>query len=90
MARLQNEARLRAGLSGLAAIIALGASLIDDATARRHNKERSSASSYSPAYAAIVVDGHSGTVLHAAQPDALRHPASLTKIMTLSLLFARL
>lgn len=41
-------------------------------------------------YAAIVVDGNSGKVLHAANADALRHPASLTKIMTLYMLFERL
>jgi D-alanyl-D-alanine carboxypeptidase len=37
-----------------------------------------------------VVDGNSGQVLHASNPDALRHPASLTKIMTLYLLFEQL
>ena len=37
-----------------------------------------------------MVDGYSGAVLQASNPDALRHPASLTKIMTLYLLFERL
>ncbi len=37
-----------------------------------------------------MVDGNSGAVLQAANPDALRHPASLTKVMTLYLLFERL
>ena len=46
--------------------------------------------SYNPPYAAIVVDANNGAVLHAAAPDAPRHPASLTKIMTLYLLFERL
>jgi D-alanyl-D-alanine carboxypeptidase len=41
-------------------------------------------------YAAIVVDGNSGAVLHSSNPDAQRHPASLTKIMTLYLLFEQL
>ncbi len=41
-------------------------------------------------YAAIVVDGNSGTVLHSSNPDARRHPASLTKIMTLYMLFEQL
>jgi D-alanyl-D-alanine carboxypeptidase len=41
-------------------------------------------------YADIVVDGNSGSVLHATNPDAKRHPASLTKIMTLYLLFEQL
>jgi D-alanyl-D-alanine carboxypeptidase len=48
------------------------------------------AEDYSPPTASIVVDGNSGAVLQAANPDALRHPASLTKIMTLYLLFERL
>jgi D-alanyl-D-alanine carboxypeptidase len=41
-------------------------------------------------YADIVVDANSGNVLHATNPDARRHPASLTKIMTLYLLFEAL
>ncbi len=41
-------------------------------------------------YAAIVVDGNSGNVLHSSNPDARRHPASLTKIMTLYMLFEQL
>jgi D-alanyl-D-alanine carboxypeptidase len=41
-------------------------------------------------YADIVVDANSGAVLHSTNPDAERHPASLTKIMTLYLLFEQL
>jgi D-alanyl-D-alanine carboxypeptidase len=41
-------------------------------------------------YADIVVDANTGTVLHSTNPDAQRHPASLTKIMTLYLLFEQL
>ncbi|MDE2184989.1 MAG: D-alanyl-D-alanine carboxypeptidase [Alphaproteobacteria bacterium] len=37
--------------------------------------------------AALVVDGETGKVLYARNEDALRHPASLTKMMTLYLLF---
>jgi D-alanyl-D-alanine carboxypeptidase len=37
-----------------------------------------------------MVDGNTGQVLEASNPDAPRHPASLTKIMTLYLLFERL
>ncbi len=40
--------------------------------------------------AAIVVDMNSGTILHAQDADALRHPASLTKMMTLYVLFGYL
>jgi D-alanyl-D-alanine carboxypeptidase len=36
------------------------------------------------------MDGNSGAVLEESNPDALRHPASLTKVMTLYLLFERL
>ncbi len=35
----------------------------------------------------MVVDGHTGKILYSRQGDALRYPASLTKIMTLYLLF---
>ena len=36
------------------------------------------------------MDGNSGNVLYSARSDELRHPASLTKIMTLYLLFERM
>jgi D-alanyl-D-alanine carboxypeptidase len=54
---------------------------------RSHHVARES---YSPAFSSIIVDGNSGTTLSANNPDASRHPASLTKIMTLYLLFERL
>jgi len=38
-------------------------------------------------YADIVIDASSGEVLHARNPDAQNYPASLTKMMTLYLLF---
>lgn len=43
-----------------------------------------------PRYAAIVVDVESGEVLHAANADETRYPASLTKMMTLYMLFEKL
>src|SRR3954462_8417725 len=52
-----------------------------------HHEERQS---YSPAFSSIIVDGNSGATLSANNADASRHPASLTKIMTLYLLFERL
>jgi D-alanyl-D-alanine carboxypeptidase len=45
---------------------------------------------YHPPYAAIVIDDKSGFVLHEVSADEPRHPASLTKIMTLYLLFEQL
>jgi D-alanyl-D-alanine carboxypeptidase len=41
-------------------------------------------------FAAIVVDGNSGEILYARDEDAPRHPASITKVMTLYLLFEQL
>ena len=87
--------RLRWGCLSLAAIVAMLAVTTDPADARRrgkrsHGKLTSISSKYNPPYAAIVVDANNGAVLHAAAPDAPRHPASLTKIMTLYLLFERL
>ncbi|MEA2935735.1 MAG: D-alanyl-D-alanine carboxypeptidase, partial [Variibacter sp.] len=62
----------------------------DPAEARRKHHKARSGGGYSPPYAAIVVDANSGKVLHSANPDATRHPASLTKIMTLYMLFEQL
>lgn len=42
------------------------------------------------AYAAIVVDARNGRVLHESDAGGLRYPASLTKMMTLFLLFEEL
>ncbi len=41
-------------------------------------------------YAALVIEAQSGRVLYAKNADARRHPASLTKMMTLYLLFEAL
>ncbi|WP_407169991.1 serine hydrolase [Bradyrhizobium sp. ORS 111] len=57
--------------------------------ARQHHSQEAS-ESYGPKFASIVVDGNSGAVLASNSPDGLRHPASLTKMMTLYLLFERL
>jgi D-alanyl-D-alanine carboxypeptidase len=40
-----------------------------------------------PRYAALVVEADSGKVLHAVNADQLRYPASLSKMMTLYVLF---
>ena len=44
----------------------------------------------SPAFSAIVVDANSGRTLYSADENGLRHPASITKVMTLYLLFEKL
>ena len=66
-----------------------------DADARRsrhrhHARHHEARQSYSPAFSSIIIDANSGATLSANNPDATRHPASLTKIMTLYLLFERL
>ena len=43
-----------------------------------------------PKYAALVIDAHTGQVLYSRNADDPRYPASLTKVMTLYLLFEKL
>jgi D-alanyl-D-alanine carboxypeptidase len=45
---------------------------------------------YTPPAASIVIDGSTGAVLQASNSNVRCHPASLTKVMTLYLLFERL
>lgn len=47
-------------------------------------------STANPKYAAIVVEADTGRVLYSARADSERYPASLTKMMTLYLLFEQL
>src|SRR5688572_29476082 len=94
MGKLSAARGLRLGLLGLAGIIAFQSFACDTADARWRKKksepQRASSMTSDSRYAAIVVDGNTGATLHAAAADSLRHPASLTKIMTLYLLFERL
>ena len=82
----------RWGALGLAALLAASAvSSNSDARSRRHRPQPAAeAEPYQPSYASIVVDANSGAVMQATNADSPRHPASLTKIMTLYLLFERL
>ena len=79
------------GLATLATVVVF---TTDSADARRRHRHRhhhhAKHSSYNPAFASIIVDANSGAVLQSSNPDGLRHPASLTKVMTLYLLFERL
>ena len=43
-----------------------------------------------PNYASLVIDSESGTILHHHESKARRYPASLTKMMTLYILFDKL
>ena len=97
---LRGRAGVRAGLVGLLAVTVATYPAAARHSAPRHASHASHEqhesrhgkheSASAPPYAAIVLDGNSGNVLHAANADELRHPASLTKIMTLYLLFERL
>jgi D-alanyl-D-alanine carboxypeptidase len=75
---------------------AIATILSSTADARQRHRdatgERTSAAQeeYTPPAASIVIDGGNGTVLQASGPNLRCHPASLTKVMTLYLLFERL
>lgn len=45
---------------------------------------------YSPPQAAMVVDGYSGEILYSSNADEPRYPASITKVMTIYLLFEQI
>jgi len=81
------------GVLGLS-IVVITATAGTDADARghhhRHHSRPVAAERYEPSFASIVVDANSGAVMQATNADSPRHPASLTKIMTLYLLFERL
>jgi D-alanyl-D-alanine carboxypeptidase len=82
----------------LACVCALSLAVPSPADAGRKAPPRKEAShkgtkkksSYSPPYAELVIDAKTGKILAADNPDAPRHPASLTKVMTLYLLFDEL
>lgn len=97
-----NLTRSRTGRSlGLLAVLALqiafAVSFAVPAEARRHKAHSQSASRGRVVYsanptdpskdAALIIDATSGKVLYARNENEQRHPASLTKMMTLYLLF---
>lgn len=94
---MYNQSRHQSGWSAkngalaiLALILALGVS-VSSAQAKRHHSPRRTANFTSLTDpnkdAALILDGISGKVLYARNEDTERHPASLTKLMTLYLLF---
>jgi D-alanyl-D-alanine carboxypeptidase len=106
MSRVRNQAApwLRGCVVGLAATFVFTAIASNDADARsrrKHHAKRHQITvvkramhiaplTSSPRYAAIVIDAKTRKILHQENADGLRHPASLTKMMTLYLLFERL
>src|SRR5271154_4783375 len=92
---LASSRALRGCVLGLVTVSAAVIFTSSAAEARYHHyrhyvRHHEAQDSYSPAFSSIIVDGNSGATLSANSPDASRHPASLTKIMTLYLLFERL
>lgn len=79
---------LRLVLTVLAALMFVLAMSVPQAEAAR--KKRKKFAPYNPPYASIVVDINSGRTLQATHADALRHPASITKVMTLYMLFEQI
>ena len=77
---------LAAALTAAAVLTAMTA----PAEARRRSHHARASGGYNPPYAAMVVDVKSGKTLHAVNEDALRHPASITKVMTLYMLFEQM
>lgn len=60
------------------------------AEAKRVSLNKSYSSRSNPKYAAIVINADTGKILHKENATSLRHPASLTKMMTLYLTFEAL
>lgn len=80
---------LRAAASLVLAALIVVAMAVPEAEARR-KRHRVKHVPYNPPYASIVYDVNSGRVLQATNADALRHPASVTKVMTLYMLFEQI
>ncbi|GJD31787.1 hypothetical protein PMNALOAF_3050 [Methylobacterium adhaesivum] len=76
-------------LPALIAAAAVLTALASPAEAKRRVNHRGGGG-YNPPYAAMVVDVKTGKTLHAVNEDSLRHPASITKVMTLYMLFEQL
>ena len=88
--RSRHRAAHAAGLSALVlTALFVTATTADAARWRRHQNSTSSNSDngWREGFASIVVDAKTGKVLQESNADKLRHPASLTKIMTLYMLF---
>src|SRR5262249_29394837 len=90
---LSRRVRVFAALAAFAiplAVTAFGGDADAKARTKLKAKRAIHGSGYRPPYADIMIDDNSGQVLHETDPDAPRHPASLTKVMTLYLLFGEL
>src|SRR5437763_1887220 len=74
-------------LGMIAVVSAVAAATVSPAEAKRRIHR---SGGYNPPYTDMIVDAKTGKVLHAENEDSLRHPASVTKVMTLFLLVEQL
>jgi D-alanyl-D-alanine carboxypeptidase len=81
--------RLRA-VAGLIGVVAVAATIASSPAEARKRRHHAAGGGYTPPYAAMVVDAKTGRTLHAVNEDAARIPASLTKVMTLYMLFEQM
>lgn len=81
----------RQGVAFVCAVLVacLAFSTVAEAKTKKHRRH-SEAGGFTPTAASLVVDYYSGRVLYSSNADAQTYPASLTKVMTLYLLFERL
>lgn len=83
--------RMRAqSLLVLVTALAVSLALAGGAEARTKHKARAHGPAFVPTAAAFVMDAYSGRVLYSDNADTQTYPASLTKVMTLYLLFEQL
>lgn len=76
--------------SALLAGVVMGAAGSAHASIRHHHWQSAVRWTEPDKDAALVMDGETGKILYSRNADAPRHPASLTKMMTLYLLFEQL
>ena len=91
----RDKGRSKAAMSCLAASVRLVLAfllivLIAAVPAEAAKKRKKVRYHYAPPQAAMVVDLHSGKVLHEENADKARFPASVTKVMTLYILFEQM
>lgn len=77
-------------LVAMIGIVAVAVAAVASPAEAARKKKRPAGGGYAPPYAAMVVDARTGRTLHAVNEDAPRIPASITKVMTLYVLFEQM
>lgn len=80
-------ARMFKSLQALVLLVSIAAFIVTVSTGEALAKKKSSKNSPNLKYASLVLDADTGEILSQSNPDKRLHPASLTKIMTLLMLF---